>query len=248
MATAGDFLYVRPDEMFVGSAVSGGADTGYTDEAIVDGRPGRPFRATSGSPSLTIVNGGAVSGVSLVAVCNHNVDAAKNISFGGDITKVIVGPAIPANGIPLNPFGTFTPTSATSVTFGITSNSATVVIGEVVIGKYRTLERNLSPRPSFGQNYQTVEIDSEFSSLMSYDKGVISRSLSGSVVLTDTGLADVQAWVDSTKGGSLPTLIVPLSTVQDAWLVKITDFSYQPSSKNRNDVTLAFQEFPRSRW
>ncbi len=247
MATAGDFLFVRSDEMFVGCAVSGGADTSYVDESLTDGRPGRPTRATNGSPSWTIVNGSAVTS-SFVGVFNHNIDAARSITFGGDISKVIVGPTLPANGIPLNPFGTFSPTAATSVTLAISSNSATVVIGEVVIGKYRTLERNLSVRPSFNQKYQTVALDSEFDSLMPYDKGVISRSLSGSVILTDCGLADVQAWVDSTKGGSLMTVIVPLSNVQDAWAVKITDFSYQPSSANRNEVSLAFQEFPRIRW
>ncbi len=100
MATAGDFLYVRPDEMFIGCAVSGGADTSYVDESLTDGRPGRPTRATNGSPSWTIVNGSAVTS-SFVGVFNHNIDAARSITFGGDITKVIAGPMLPANGIPL---------------------------------------------------------------------------------------------------------------------------------------------------
>jgi hypothetical protein len=248
MATAADFYYVRPDEAYaIGGAVSGGTETSYDEDWLVDGRPGRPARAATGSETWTIV--GTAAAVGIVAVCNHNIDAAKTITMGGDLSTTLTGPAVPSNGIRLNPWVSFTEVAGVdSVTIDIASNTNAIIIGELVMGKRRTLERSLSPRPSFGQKYQTVDIDSEFDSLMPYDKGVIARTLSGSVVLTDSGLADVQAWVDSTKGGSLPTLIVPLSTVQDAWLVKITEFSYQPSSKNRNEVSLAFQEYPRSRW
>jgi hypothetical protein len=248
MATAADFYFVMPSECFgIGGSVSGGTETSYDEDWLVDGRPGRPAHAATGSETWTIT--GTAAAVGIVAVCNHNIDAAKTITMGGDLSTTLTGPAVPSNGIRLNPWVTFTEVAGVdSVTIDIASNTNAIIIGELVMGKRRTLERNLAVSPSFNQSYQTVTIDSEFDSLMPYDKGVISRTLSGSVILTDSGLADVQAWVDSTKGGSLPTLIVPLSTVQDAWLVKITDFSFQPSSKNRNSVSLAFQEFPRSRW
>jgi hypothetical protein len=249
MATAGDFYWVQPNEMFRGGTVTGGAATSYTDEALVDGKPGVPTRATNGSPSWTIGQSPAVS-VSLVAVCNHTIDAARNITFGGDITKVLVGPPLPSNGIRLNPWGTLSAVSATSVTLAITSNTTDVIIGEVIIGTRRTLERNLAVRPSFGAgNHGTVQHESEFDSLMGYDKGFVARPLSGTVVLSDTGLAAVLDWYDSTRGNTLPSLIVPNSNVQDAWLVKFASPpQYQPGNKNVNDVTLSFIEFPRSRW
>lgn len=248
MATAGDFYYLRPDEMYaVGGTVTGGADTNYLDEWLVDGRPGRPVRAATGSETWTIV--GTAAAVGIAALGNHNVDAGRMITLGGDISATMTGPTLPPNGIPLNPWVTFTEVAGVDeVTVDIASNTVPIVVGEFVCGKRRTLERNLAVRPAFKASYQTVRHEAEFNSLMPYDKGIVSRTLSGTVVLSDTGLADVQAWWDATRGNTKPSLIIPNSNVQDAWLVEFTEFSYEPASKNVNHVSLTFTEYPRSRW
>lgn len=242
-----DFHYVRPDEMFtLDGTVTGGADTNYQDEWLVDGRPGRPVRGTSGTVSWTITNPSKTC--SLAAVCNHNVDASRSITLSGGLSMTLTGPALQANSIPLNPWGTVSESSISTQTIAISSNSVPVVIGEFVVGKKRSLERTLRVKPTFSQRYLVTSHEAEFDSLMPYDKAIVARELTGEVIVTDAGLADIQAWVDSTRGGSKLTLIVPDADVQDAWLVTITEFSYQPDANNVNFVSLGFREFPRSRW
>lgn len=246
MATP-DFYYVCPDEMFTtGGAVSGGADTNYLDEWLVDGRNGRPVRATNGSPAWTVTN--PAKSVSILAVCNHNVDAARAIAITGDITAGLTGPALPRNGIPLNPWVAVSPTSTSSLTLTIASNTVAVIIGEFIAGLKRTLERNLRNRPKFSSRYLTVEDDSEFSSLLGYDKALVSRRLEGDIVLTDAGLADMQGWWDSTRGNTRLSGIVPNSNLQDFWAVKFKEFTWEPDKENLNFVHVVFDECPRSRW
>lgn len=241
-----DFHYVRPDEMWsLDGAVSGGADTSYLDDWLVDGRPGRPVRATSGSPSWTVTN--PSKDVGLIAVCNHNVDAGRTINITGGLTTSLTGPTLPASGIPLNPWVSVSETSVSTLTLAISSNSVPVFIGEFVAGKKRTLERSLIKEARFEQVYQTVRHGAEFDSLMPHDKGLVSRRLNGMLLLTSSGFDDVQAWVDSTRGGSRQTLIVPDTAKQDAWLVEIVEFSYVRQAALYR-VSIAFQEYPRSRW
>lgn len=243
----GDFYYVRPDEWFgLNGTVSGGAETSYQDEWLVDGRPGRPAKATSGTITWTVA--GSAQSVSLVALCNHNTDASRTITVGGDISTTMTGPAAQPNGVNLNPWATVNATSCTSVTVGVSSNSAAWTVGEFVAGLKRTLERNIAPRPEFRVSHATVTHDAEFNSLLPYNKGIATRRLSGEVILSDTGLAAVRAWWESTKGNSRISLIVPDSSVQDAWLVNFSEFTWEPYSYNVNFVSLAFDEIPRSAW
>lgn len=243
----GDFLYVRPDQSFtLNAAVSGGADTSYTDEWLCDGRPGRPVRATSGSITWTVTN--TATTVSLVAVVNHNIDAARTITIGGDISTTMSGPAAQPNGLNLNPWASVTPTSCTSVTVAVSSNSAAVIIGEFVAGTKSTLERNIGAAPDITPFHRVVSHDAEFDSLLSYNKSIGGRVLSGDIVLTNSGLSAVKAWWESTRGNSRLSLIVPDSNVQDAWMVKFTEFRYRPNSVNTNLVSLGFEEIPRTAW
>lgn len=245
----GSFLYLRPDELFTtpSGSVSGGAESTYDDDWLIDWRPGRPLRYTNGSPTWTVT--GAAKQVSMVGWVNHNTDAARTITIGGDISVTMAGPAARANGINYNPWASVTPTSCTSVTAAISSNSSAVVVGQFVAGLKRTLERNLRVRPKFGFRHHTVSLgDAEYSSLNDYDKAIQDRTLKGDVVLSDSGLADVIAWWESTYGGARITYIVPDSNVQDLRAVKITEFGYEPGKNNRNYVSLAFEEVPRSRF
>jgi hypothetical protein len=238
-----DFHYVRPDEMFsLFASVSGSADASYNANWLCDGRPGRPVRASSGA-SWWISN--SAKTVSLVALCNHNVPAGGSITVGGDLSAALTGPAMPADGIPVNPWAQTTPTSVSALTVAISGN---VTVGEFVAGTLRTLERQLFRGATFTPHYDTLQHEAEFNSLVPYDKALAWRTLEGETIVSDSGLADIRAWYDSTRGGVRPTLIIPISTVQDAWLVKFTGFSASPQKANINEVSLAFEEWPRSRW
>lgn len=241
-----EFYYVRPDEMVRDWTVTGGADTTYLDEWLFDGRPGRPTRAADVNPSW--VASGSPTAVTLLAVINHTVTPGNGIVFGGQLSASLAAPALGAHGIALNPWTLVDSTLCSSVTVAVTSNAGPVIIGEVVMGRARTLERHLRQRPVFTHRYPVVREEAEFDSLLPYDKGLVSRQLRGELSLSDAGLAEFQAWWESTKGGSLMSLIVPDPTKPDALAVRMQDFAFEAGAPGRHRLTVVFDEFPRSRW
>lgn len=243
-----DFFYVRPDESLMFMAVAGTVDADFENDWLVDGRPGRPIKRT-GDPSLTITVSPAVS-VSLLACCNHNVDAGNTIDVTGDATATITAGTLPKNGIPLNPFTTINAVSVSSLVVAVTGNSVATVIGEFYAGTKRTLPRQLRPGRVYtpGAPYTW---EGDFGSQPPYDTGVAQRRLSGELVTDDAGLADIQSWYESTREGTRPTLIVPEHDKNDAWLVVFQFRSrvlWRNGSQTAHVVELEFMELPRSRW
>lgn len=247
MALAGPFYYVRPDENWAfDGAVAGGAATDYLDEWLVDGRWGRPVRATSGTIAWTVTNPSAEVGI--VAMCNHNVSV--NGAITGSVSGTLTAPALPPNGIRINPWVAVTPTATTTLTLTITGNSADVIIGELIAGKMRTL----SPGASV-QNQNTRYDDffageeGEFGSIPPYDRGLTRRAFDFTQYYTGSQLDDILAWRDAQRAGSRPSLIVPDSTKNDAWLVRFSGVSHgKASAIGVYEVDLEFIEYPRSRW
>lgn len=245
MATT--FLYSRPDESFVGGSASGSVDTDFTANSLVNGSPGDPVKKTGGL-SMTATGLGSVV-VGIVAVCNHNA-AAGSITVSGGVSASITVPALDAtNAVPLNPYALISSVSASSVSVSTSGE----VIGELWVGKTRSLERGLRVDADVG-NEETYEWEGEFGSIPPNDNGVEFRTLSGTSVVSETGLADIKAWYRSTRRGTLPSLIVPFEGVNDAWLVTFS-YSYQIHWKHPSGgansvyiVTFNFTELPRTRW
>lgn len=243
------FYFCRPDEWWsLGATVatsSGTTDTDYTDDWIVDGRPGRPARATSGSVAWTL---SASSGeVGLIAVCNSNISV--NTVISGGVSATVSAGALGANGIRRNGFATVTPANITTLVATITSNPSDVILGELVAAKYRTLARGpVTTEASIAFNDFRLDPGAEFSSVMPYDRGLVARKLTGSNVYNAADLAILQGWWEAQKSGSLPSLIVPDSAVNDAWIVTWTKFSYAQEAPVLWRVEFEFVEYPRSRW
>lgn len=241
------FRYSRPDESFVGGSASGSVDTDFTANSLVNGAPGDPVKKTGGL-SMTATGLASIS-VGVVAAINTNA-AAGSITIGGGVTATITVPALGAtNAVPLNPYALVTPVSASSVTVA-TSGS---VMGELWVGTIRTLERGLMVEADLG-NADNFEWEGDFGSIPPNDNGVEWRTLSGTAVVSETGLADIQAWYRSTRRGTLPSLIIPFDGVNDAWLVTFT-YSVAITWKHPSGgtgsiykVRFDFKEMPRSRW
>lgn len=245
------FWYVRPDESLLLAPASGTVATNYDIAWLTSPTVDRPAKGTSGTVSWTLSPSPSVADVSLAALVNHNVSVDAAVS--GSVSATIAASSTSPDGIPLNPLVTFTPTTVSSLVVGVTSNPDDVVIGLLYAGQKRVLERQLHTQPEFDEA-DPFEWQGEFKGLQPFDSGVTSRTLSGDTLVSGTGMADIEAWYRSTKRGTLPTLIVPISEVNDAWLVT---FSYRsqpimvyPSEPSRSiyRVSLVFTELPRVRW
>ncbi len=249
MAVAGPFYYVRPDENWAfEGAVSGGAATDYTDEWLCDGKSGRPVRATSGTQAWTITNPSGEVGV--VAMCNHSVSV--NAVLTGGVSATLLPPALPPNGIRLNPWISMTPANITTLTVTITSNPLDVIIGELIAGKLRTLTPGASIRTqqTLEDDFLSSNVDEgEFMSVTPYDRGLVRRKFQFTQYYTDTVLADIRAWREAQRAGTRPSLIIPNSSLNDAWLVRFNGLSYRKASGiGVYEVQMEFIEYPRQRY
>ena len=243
------FLYVMPSEMWALDApvttASGSTDADYVDDWLTDRRASRPARATSGSVTWSIT---AASGeVGLIAMVNHNV--TTTVTIGGGVSTTLTIPTLPPNGIPLNPFATVTPAAITSLTVAVSGSATAVTIGELIAGKYRTL----SLAPFLGDTELEArdfrnEPGGSFGGVLPYDRGIIARTLTGTQVYPASERAVLQQWFEGQRSGSKPSLIVPNSSVNDAWLCQMTAFSYRQVGPDAWRVTLSFEEYPRIRW
>lgn len=241
------FLYVRPDEAFTYGSVSGTVDTTYEANWLVNGAPWMPV---SGAGGLTLtVTAPASRLVGLVAVVNHNLTGTVAIS--GGVTATVPVAAVDADGIPYNPWVAVTPVSASSLV--MTASGSPSIVGELIAGVKRTLQRQLHTGVEFDPD-EPFDWVGEFSSIPPYDPGYEGRRLQGEALLTQAGLDDVHAWYASTRRGTRPTLIVPIDTVNDAWLVFFR-YRYQTIIQGKTGVHAGlhrvqfdFTEIPRVRW
>lgn len=240
------FLYVRPDESFMFGTVTGTVDAEYDNDWLVDGRGSRPVRNSSGL-SLT-ATAPAARTVTLIAVCNHNIAGA--ITVGGQA----IGPAtLGADGIYSNPYATVALGSVSSLALSCSGTPA--IIGELYAGTQRTLERIQLHTGAELDETDPFEWEGDASSIPPYDPGVAdARVLRGEALVSDTGLADVRAWYRSTRRGTRPTLIVPIDTINDAWLVtfqyRVELVRIHPTDplQSVHRVQFEFTELPRLRW
>jgi hypothetical protein len=241
------FHYVRPDEAFTYGSVSGTVDATYDANWLVNGSPLAPAVGASG---LTLtVTAPAARTVSLLAAVNSNVTGT--IAISGGVTGTIPAAAAAPDGAFLNPWVAITPVSASSLV--MTVGQSPSIVGELVAGTMRTLERQLLVDPEFDPS-EPLPWLGEASSLPPYDPGVVARTLVGETIVTQAGLEEIHAWYRSTRRGSRPTLIVPVDTVQDAWYVTFR-YTFAPHMHGKTGVLpgmirvrFAFTEVPRVRW
>ena len=183
------FLYVRPDEGFIGGTVAGTVDDTYQADWLIDGAPGYPVSGVAGL-SLTATAPAPVE-VSLIAVCHHNLTGT--VAIGGDVTATVPAATIDADGIPLNSFVQISPVAAVD-TVTLTVAESPSIIGELIVGRARTLERQLLTGVEWDPG-EAALWEGEFSSLPPYDPGVAGpRVLTGETLVSQDGLEAIAAW------------------------------------------------------
>lgn len=244
-------LYCRPDESFLYGTVAGTVDATYEADWLLDGRPGYPVRKTSGGLSLTCTSL-APRTLSVIAAINHNISGTIGIT--GDTTQTIPAATLGEDGIYFNSFKRFTPV-ATADDIVMAAAGTPAIVGLLYAGTARDLERDLSADDSGFDEAEPFAWEGEHGLVPPHDPGVSDpRRLTGSVVMSGTGLAEIRAWYLSTRKGARPSLFVPFESVNDAWLVR---FKYRVKPLKVNETTAALStylvtfdilEIPRLRW
>lgn len=244
----GTFLLCRPDEWATtGAAVAdsaGATDSDYTNEWMCDARPGRPVRATNGTVTWAATFTSAEVGLIAVCNCNSNVNATIT---GGVSTSVVAG-ALQPDGIRLNGFTTVTPANQTTLSVGFSGASATVVLGEFIAAKYRSLTLPVYTSDRRSNVDFTRAQDQDLSSLPPYDPGLAARKWDCSFVLTTAEVAILEGCFLAQKNGTKPSLVVPDTSVNDAWVCFISAPSSVPVTGRKWSTTITISEVPRVRW
>lgn len=245
-------MFMPPDQaMTLYGTVAGGAATGYTDDHLVDGRPGRPAKAAAGSPAgaVWVVTGLTSKPVSHVIVANHDLPFGTSVGITGGVTATVTSPADQPNGITLNGFSAVA-AQATTNTITVDVDAAEAIIGEVLAG----LMTELTPGIRLGATIRYLagaELPNGVaSSLPGYDDGTEQRAIDCTVLTeSDSDVASLEAWWRSTRGDTRPSVLIPYPDVNDAWVGHLTGFQRTiDQSSGRWDVTFTFVEYPRSRW
>jgi hypothetical protein len=252
--------FMRADEnVLYGGTVTttaGTTDTTYTDDWLVDGRGGRPAKATNGTVTWSAV--GLASGtIGGCVVHSHNIEAARTITIaGGVISLSLAGPAVRTNGIPVNPWGSTTEASGTTVSVAVASNPSAVVIGELLAGKFRDTSRGFQVgRVEIGYlDIGRIQSRNRSGSVPDFDLGLCARYIKGVARANAADRTLLEDWYESTRNDTRPSVLIPFDTVQDAWVVswssppKFSARMYRSSSSAYYEVQLEFEEWPRKRW
>lgn len=230
------------------AGVSATVDSDYTDDWLCDGLPLRPIRSTNGNVSATVTPLAAGT-VSLVASCHHNVSV--NTVFGGDLSATVTAGALGKNGIYLNGYTTFAPVlSVDSFTVTVTSNPVTAILGEVVAGEYESLTLPFYRNHKFSASDFKRTADMDVGSIRNYDPGLVGRKWTAQwPVLSPSNFESLYACWEAQRADTRPTLVVPNTSVNDAWLCYIDEPEWSPAdAPNKYQVSLTFTEIPRRRW
>lgn len=243
--------YVRPDENWaaVGAWTASTSQTNYAPTNVINNDPTKPWWSTSGTSSLHVELTSPAVDVDIIAFIHNNGDAGEAIVISGDLTGSVTC-ARQGSGYPKNvahyPVAGAT---AQSLTFTITGNSVNWAVGEMVIGTLRSFSDSLlvEPVPVFDRIRHVIkDIDEDYEHEIRTDLGSERWRARGRMYHDDAALDDFVAWWESTKGGSLPTLIVPDDHDEEVRLVRLdSSIAHERMYDDLNWFSLTFEECSR---
>lgn len=251
-----------------GGVSDGSPSAGDSDHELswlTDGRPGFPLRLIGGTGTIAVTppaptSPATVPAVTLIALCNHLLDAGLVVGVSGDVSGTITVPAYPRNGVPFNAWNMVEvaspPVDVANVILAITGNSDDIVIGEVVIGEALALEDSLRLEDVSASVRRFLNTQNNpLSGIPPYSERAESRLISGSQYYDQTDLDAILDWFRSEDASpyQVPSLLIPNS--DDPTDARLVTFAAEPTwtqLRAGDDplylVQLTFNEFPRTRW
>jgi hypothetical protein len=248
MATS---YFGRPDRMLRGTAAntagSVNAAGGYIVDYVGDSDPWRPTMWTTTSAGASIT--GSATSINAVVLANTNLDGGLTVTVGG-VASSFTTPTARPNGVPWNGFSRGVTVSATSISFSVSGNSAAVRVGEFIGVLLETFPRGglLANDIGYGHSDRRLPSTAPILPRNRYRRGIAGRLFSSSVLCNDYDDADdMMAWYEAQREGSLFSVFVPNSDVNDAWLVALAEpqITYDGGYYR---VQLTMEEYPRPRW
>lgn len=241
-----NLIFLRNDKRLLLGSVSGSVDTDFNANWLIDERNGFPVKKTGGAIDLTATPPASVS-CDFFTIFSHTIDPAVNVTLtrnGGTAVGVLTPGAWGEDGVPYNPYLLLSaPVSVTSLRLVVTGNSTPVVIGELYAG----LSTDLGADFLFGISANPGQPVTWESELAPVDDGLSEeRTEQGQLILTDAQFSVFSAWYRSTRKGIIPTVVLPDSNVNDAWLATIECQDEQ--TENLHFVSLTLREKQRRRW
>lgn len=245
--------YLRNDESLLYAPVSGSVDADFVNDWLTDGRPEFPVQVT-GTLALTVTPAGSPAPmVDVICLHHHNVREAATVTLGGSLSSTITTAPLPPDGIFPNIYRRLTsPASVSSLVLTISGNTDPVVCS-LYAGFSRTLERPLflgrtrNPAQPFAWEGESLAHPN--------DNGLSDPlRLRGECILSEAGILEVEAWYQSTRRGSRPTLIIPDDDYNRALLAVFNYSVTDLAPGDYDDMDALFQvsfevvEIPRVRW
>lgn len=238
-------------------------DTDYPAENIATADPTLPSKLT-GTSGNWVFDFGAAQRVDIVAIIHHNIDAGLEVRIQGNATDVWTSPTlneaftIPAyfgDGYPGCPWLDLTGATGYSTSgfrywrlVVVGTNSAAVAVGTFWMGSlFRSLDPNIEWGVRIPRERKIIEHSTDYGVVNVYDLGVTVRRLEGNIDSPDSQHTAILAWWRDTKGRSLPFLLVPDGTVNEAWLVRWSGIQVEPTYQflGRTVFPLSFTEVGR---
>lgn len=255
--------YLRPDRlMTLGASVTGSVEATYEADWLCDGRVEYPVRGLEGGGSpygadLSLIVAGTSRSCGLAVLANHNLDDDVPAVLSAGISASLVGgTGNRPNGIPWNRWIDFAAVTAAGCTLDVTDNPEDVIIGELLIG-----EKFETPEPPLIGIHHDVPVYAlpkmaEFAAGNGYDKGLAGGRLWEfrfycTRAQLDSALTGMRAWEEACRNGTLISALVPNSDLPEVYVGTVVGFSWEefgPESMDLFEVSVRFQEYPRSRW
>lgn len=242
---------------------TGTIDAEYPLAGLTDGNPAKPTKLneTSGAFLFTF---GAAQRIDLIAIPHHNLTAGLEVRIQGNaadawgaptFNALITIPAWRSDGWPVGPWLDLRSDPNYSVggfqywrlaIVGV--NAAPVALGQVWLGaEFRELSPNISWGSQDGEFHKITEHETDFGVVLSYDFGLLRRTLSGELDAPDATRDLVLDWWRSSNGRARPFILCPSGDVNEALMVRWADMKIDTTRvvTDRNTMALAFQEVSR---
>lgn len=211
------------------SLTTGAADANYPLVNIYNGNPALPFKCT-GTTLRILWDFGSAKTIFRVAILNHNLDAAlANVAFGtgattatADFSEAFTIPAKDYDGYTVSPHVTMGAYAARR--YGAlsisTANSVNIIIGEICIQlDNRALTDNIGFQSNLVEVHGVTTQKTNLGVQFTYQRGDRVKSIRNAPIST-TDWPTIQNWRRACRGNSKPHLLIPDTSVNEAWYGK----------------------------